>query len=38
VISVDSQKKERVGDFKNAVREWHPQRKPEAVRVHDFAD
>jgi hypothetical protein len=38
VISVDSQKKELVENFKNAVREWHPQGKPEAVRVHDFAD
>lgn len=38
VISVDSKKKELVGDFKNAGREWHPKGKPEAVRVHDFAD
>jgi hypothetical protein len=36
VISVDTKKKELVGDFKNAGREWRPQRDPEAVRVHDF--
>jgi Rhodopirellula transposase DDE domain len=38
VISVDTKKKELVGDFKNAGREWHPQGKPPAVRVHDFQD
>jgi hypothetical protein len=36
VISVDTKKKELVGDFKNAGREWRPQGQPEAVRVHDF--
>jgi hypothetical protein len=36
VISVDTKKKELVGDFKNPGREWHPQGKPEQVRVHDF--
>ena len=36
VISVDTKKKELVGDFKNAGREWHPQGRPPAVRVHDF--
>jgi hypothetical protein len=36
VISVDTKKKELVGDFKNAGREWRPQGKPERVRVHDF--
>jgi hypothetical protein len=36
VISVDTKKKELVGDFKNAGREWWPQGDPEAVRVHDF--
>lgn len=36
VISVDTKKKELVGDFKNAGREWHPQGQPERVRVHDF--
>jgi hypothetical protein len=35
-ISVDTKKKELVGDFKNAGREWRPQGEPEAVRVHDF--
>ena len=36
VIPVDTKKKELVGDFKNPGREWHPQGKPEPVRVHDF--
>ena len=36
VISVDTKKKELVGDFKNAGREWRPQGQPEEVRVHDF--
>jgi transposase len=36
-ISVDTKKKELVGDFKNAGREWQPKGGPEAVRVHDFA-
>ncbi|MCA1790206.1 MAG: ISAzo13 family transposase [Thioalkalivibrio sp.] len=35
-ISVDTKKKELVGDFKNAGREWRPQGEPEPVRVHDF--
>ncbi|TXL74811.1 ISAzo13 family transposase [Vineibacter terrae] len=35
-ISVDTKKKELVGDFKNAGREWHPQGSPPQVRVHDF--
>jgi DDE family transposase len=35
-ISVDAKKKELVGDFKNAGREWRPQGSPEEVRVHDF--
>jgi hypothetical protein len=38
VISVDSKKKELVGDFKNGGREWHPKGQPEPVRVHDFED
>jgi hypothetical protein len=37
-ISVDTKKKELVGDFKNAGREWRPRGKPEAVQVHDFPD
>jgi transposase len=36
VISVDTKKKELVGDFKNAGREWRPQGDPDEVRVHDF--
>ena len=38
VISVDTKKKELVGDFKNGGREWQPLKKPEAVRSHDFMD
>jgi hypothetical protein len=38
VISVDAKKKELVGDFKNAGREWHPKGRPSEVRVHDFVD
>lgn len=38
VISVDTKKKELVGDFRNAGVEWHPQGKPSEVRVHDFKD
>jgi len=38
VISVDTKKKESVGDFKNAGREWRPQGDPEKVRGHDFID
>ncbi len=38
VISVDTKKKELIGDFKNAGREWHLKGKPELVRVHDFKD
>jgi hypothetical protein len=37
-ISVDTKKKEIVGDFKNAGREWRPLGRPENVRVHDFKD
>ena len=36
VISVDTKKKELVGDFKNGGREICPKGKPEKVRVHDF--
>ncbi len=38
VISVDTKKKELIGDFKNVGREWRPAGAPEAVRVHDFLD
>jgi hypothetical protein len=36
VISVDTKKKELVGDFKNAGRDWRPKGSPQEVRVHDF--
>jgi hypothetical protein len=35
-ISVDTKKKELVGDFKNGGRAWRRQGEPERVRVHDF--
>jgi hypothetical protein len=38
VISVDTKKKELVGEFKNGGREWRPAGDPEQVKVHDFAD
>jgi hypothetical protein len=37
-ISVDTKKKEIVGDFKNVGREWRPRGRAEEVRVHDFPD
>jgi hypothetical protein len=36
VISVDTKKKELVGNFKNGGQEWQPAGTPETVRVHDF--
>lgn len=36
-ISVDTKKKEQIGDYKNGGREWRPKGQPELVRVHDFA-
>jgi len=36
VISVDTKKKELVGDFKNPGKQWRPRQTPELVRVHDF--
>lgn len=36
VISVDTKKKELVGNFKQAGREWRPEGQPESVQVHDF--
>jgi len=36
VISVDTKKKELVGDFKNPGQEWRPKGDPERVKVHDF--
>ena len=38
VISVDTKKKELVGDFTRTGQEWQPKGRPEAVRVHDFPD
>lgn len=36
VISVDTKKKELVGQYKNNGKEWYPQGNPEEVNVHDF--
>ena len=38
VISVDTKKKELVGNYRNAGREWHPKGSPDEVKVHDFID
>jgi transposase len=38
VISVDTKKKELVGDYKNGGREWRPAGEPDKVKVHDFID
>jgi hypothetical protein len=38
VISADTKKKELIGDFTNAGREWRPAGRPEAVQVHDLLD
>jgi hypothetical protein len=38
VVSVDTKKKELVGNFYNGGREWQPKQQPEQVRVHDFVD
>ncbi len=38
VISVDTKKKELVGEFKNGGREWRRKGEPEQVNVHDFMD
>jgi hypothetical protein len=35
-ISVDTKKKEQVGDYKNGGREWRPRGQPEPVQMHDF--
>ena len=37
-VSVDTKKKELVGDFKNEGKEWRPKGDPESVRVYDFVD
>ena len=38
IISVDTKKKELVGNFKNNGREWRRQGAPELVNIHDFID
>jgi len=38
VVSVDTKKKELVGDFKNGGREYQPEGRPEEVGTHDFMD
>jgi hypothetical protein len=38
VVSIDTKKKELVGEFKNAGQEWEPQGKPVEVNVHDFPE
>ncbi len=38
VVSIDTKKKELIGDFKNPGQEWHPQGQPEKVRSKDFKD
>ena len=38
VVSIDTKKKENVGDFKNPGQEWRPEDDPQQVRVHDFKD
>ena len=38
VISVDTKKKELVGQYKNGGKEWRPQGEPELVQVHDFVN
>jgi hypothetical protein len=38
VVSVDSKKRELIGDFKNAGQEWRPAGTPEEVRAKDFPD
>ena len=38
VVSVDTKKKELVGEYKNAGQTWRPKHQPRAVRTHDFPD
>lgn len=38
VVSVDTKKKELIGNFANAGQEWQPEGQPEMVRTHDFID
>lgn len=38
VISVDTKKKELIGEYKNGGQEYHPKRQPIEVNVYDFID
>ena len=38
IVSVDTKKKELVGEYRNGGREWRPKGQPERVKVHDFVD
>ena len=38
VVSVDTKKKELIGEYRNGGREWRPKGRPEQVKVHDFVD
>jgi hypothetical protein len=38
VISIDTKKKELIGNYRNGGREWRPQGKPLPVKAHDFKD
>ena len=38
VVSVDTRKKELVGQYRNGGRDWRPKGQPEAINVHDFPD
>jgi hypothetical protein len=37
-VSIDTKKKELVGEFKNGGQEWQPQGQPTEVKVHDFPE
>ena len=38
MISIDTKKKENIGQFKNGGQEWHPTGEPKPVKTHDFPD
>jgi len=38
VVSVDTKKKELVGEYKNSGQQWQPRGQPQTVNVHDFPD
>jgi hypothetical protein len=38
VVSVDTKKKELVGEYSNKGREWQPKGQPTRTKVHDFID